>query len=194
MHSSAPQQPGQLDGGSPAADYYHIAPVKRFEVVMLVAVRNVFRTQLRKRLWDMFEMRDSYGQHQPLSLYFFAGLERQQEAFEDANHADHVRFFEFWNQSFAECQTVTGKRIQPHRDVGVVIVDTTFGAKILERKLAAGSVKIRGKTIRLEHHAFGHVIAPAVHRASENAKGDSARAQMRADGKSVRACSDNGGI
>ncbi len=30
---------------------------------MLVAVRNMFRTQLCKRLWDMFEMRDSYGQH-----------------------------------------------------------------------------------------------------------------------------------
>src|SRR5271163_403966 len=161
---------------------------------MLVTVRDVFRTQLRKGLRYMFEMCDSYGQHQALNANFFATLECQQKAVGKTNHIDHVYFFEFRHQSLAERQTVTGERIQPHRDVGVVIVDPALRAKILERKLAARSVKIRGKTVRLEHHAFGHVIAPTVHWAAKNAKGDSVKSQVCADRESVWASSDNGGV
>src|SRR5271165_1037900 len=96
-----------------------------------------------------------------------------------------VCLFERWYQALLEFQPIgdegfAGNR-NPHIGIGQILLCAVMGK-------GEGGVRVvqtRRKTVRLEQHSFRHLLPPAVHGRSEDAKAQRALPQMCRYGEAV---------
>src|SRR5215831_3266836 len=115
-------------------------------------------------------MSDSDGKDDALYPASFASLKPEQEALVVATYRVHHLCLELGHHSFAECNTVGRKRLQPNGKPQVLVRNPALSAERLQRESPSWIEDIRRKTVRFQAHPFGHVQDPSIHRRTKDAE------------------------
>src|ERR1700733_14681458 len=174
IRATPAQQSRQVQRGSSAADHDNVAPSERLNLAMASAVGKEFRRQMCQVLGNIFEVSNPDREHHPAGLESLSIRESQEESAGDPLDAGHELVFQLRHHAVAECEPVGAEGIEAHRNASVGILDSPLRAELPQRERLLRVVNVRREAIRLEHHAFRHMLHPAIHWTTENAEWDAA--------------------
>src|ERR1700722_6211898 len=165
---------------SPSQHEYAPAP-KPLRIGVTETMRQEFRRQMGQVLGDVLEMGDPDGKDNSPSSDGFTIVEAEKKSFWRPIETDEQFIFELRQYAVLEGESVGRERVERHRDPGIGVLDSALSAKLCQGKFFLGIVDVRGEAIRLQHHAFGHVVDPAIHGTAENAERNALMPEVRGD-------------
>src|SRR5207302_10543662 len=112
------------------------------------------------------------------SRYRFAIIKPENESVRCTIERYDEIVFQFRGHSLLEGKPISAERLKPHRKAQVGIFNPALGTKLFKSEVSIRIVDVRGKAIRLEHHAFRHVRQPTIHRTPENTEWDTTMTEM----------------
>ena len=123
-------------------------------------------------------MGDSDSKHNPPSRYRFPIIKPQDKSFRCTIERYSEIVFQLGDHSLLEGKPISAEGLKSHRKAQVGIFNPALATKLFKSEVSIRIVDVRGKAVRLEHHAFWHVRQPTVHRTSENAEWNTAMTEM----------------
>src|SRR5438874_10410455 len=124
-------------------------------------------------------MRDPDRKHHPSCRYCIAIIKPEHKSFRGTIKPHNQIVFQFGDHSLLEGKPISAEGLKSHRKAQVGIFNPALATKLFKSEVSIRIVDVRGKAVRLEHHAFWHVRQPTVHGTSENAEWDTAMTEMR---------------
>ena len=111
-----------------------------------------------------------------LKCLTFGGL--QLEAAGNLVDRRDVSFLQCRHEALLKLEPIGDESFAPNGDAYVGVGEIVFSTVVAERKGGVRVVKAGCKAVRLEQHALGHVLTPALHGSAEDAEGQLALPQM----------------
>ena len=124
-------------------------------------------------------MGDADSNHNPPSRYRFPITKPQDKSFRCTIERYNEIVFQLGDHSLLEGKAISAEGLKSHRKTQVGIFNPALATKLFKSEVSIRIVNVRGKAVRLEHHAFRHVRQPTVHGTPENTEWDTAMTEMR---------------